>query len=137
MAIRRFDVRSNGFAKIGAELEQRLHDVAYAAATNIAERAAVSMEGPKHGRRYRRHNVTHQASAPREAPAIDTGILHGSMFVREVGPAAFIVGTNVEYAPHLEIGTVNMAARPFLVPAVEQERTAFVQAITAAVEGAR
>lgn len=29
------------------------------------------------------------------------------------------VGTNVEYAPHQELGTVNMDARPFLRPAME------------------
>jgi len=29
-----------------------------------------------------------------------------------------IVGTNVEYAPHVELGTVKQKAKPFLVPAV-------------------
>jgi len=29
------------------------------------------------------------------------------------------VGSNVEYAPHVELGTKNMAARPYLRPALE------------------
>lgn len=32
------------------------------------------------------------------------------------------VGTNVRYAPFLELGTSRMAARPFLVPALRRER---------------
>lgn len=33
-------------------------------------------------------------------------------------PAVYI-GSNVEYAPHVELGTSKMMARPFLKPAVE------------------
>lgn len=30
-----------------------------------------------------------------------------------------VVGTNVEYAPYVELGTYKMTARPFLLPALE------------------
>jgi HK97 gp10 family phage protein len=30
-----------------------------------------------------------------------------------------VVGTNVEYAPYVELGTSKMAAQPFLLPALE------------------
>ncbi len=133
MALLRATIQSNRFGQVGPLVQRRLHDVAFVAATNIAERAAASMEGSKHGHIYGRH----QASAPGEAPAIDTGILHGSMFTREVGPAAYIAGTNVEYAPDLEMGTVNIEARPFLLPAAEDERTDFERAVAAAVGGLR
>lgn len=33
---------------------------------------------------------------------------------------AVYIGTNVEYAPYVELGTVKMAARPFLKPAVAE-----------------
>lgn len=35
------------------------------------------------------------------------------------GEITVYVGTNVEYAPHQELGTVKMTARPFLRPAFE------------------
>lgn len=37
----------------------------------------------------------------------------------EKGSAVYI-GTNVEYAPYVELGTVNMDPRPFLRPAAEE-----------------
>lgn len=128
MALRRAIVTSNRTRAVSALIQRRIHDVTFAAATNIAERAVASMEGSKSGRVYGRH----RASAPGEAPAIDTGILHGSMFTREIGPTTYLVGTNVEYAPHLEMGTVNIRPRSFLLPAVEDERVPYQQALRAA-----
>ena len=50
---------------------------------------------------------------------VDTGNLRNSITheVDDGEPAAYI-GTNVEYAPYQELGTINMAAQPFLKPAV-------------------
>ena len=50
---------------------------------------------------------------------VDTGNLRNSIThtVDEEEPAAYI-GTNVEYAPYQEFGTIHMAAHPFLKPAV-------------------
>ena len=49
---------------------------------------------------------------------VDTGNLRNSIThtVDEEEPAAYI-GTNVEYAPYQELGTIHMAAQPFLKPA--------------------
>ena len=62
------------------------------------------------------------ASAERFAKKLapyDTGNLRNSITheVDEGEPAAYI-GTNVEYAPYQELGTINMDANPFLKPAV-------------------
>ncbi len=61
----------------------------------------------------------HQASAPGEPPAVWSGRLFRSVFekvipVFEKGKLAWrgFVGTNVEYAPHLEFGTKRMKPRP-------------------------
>ena len=43
----------------------------------------------------------------------------------KMGLGKAIIGFSVEYALFNEIGTSRMAARPFLVPAVESERDAF------------
>lgn len=75
---------------------------------------------PGTGRRYKRGNRTHTASAPGKSPAVDTGRLRQSIGVQKVGEGHYRVGTNVEYAPYLEFGTRRMAARPFMRPALEQ-----------------
>ena len=50
---------------------------------------------------------------------VDTGNLRNSI-THEVddGEPAVYIGTNVEYAPYQELGTINMDANPFLKPAV-------------------
>ena len=50
---------------------------------------------------------------------VDTGNLRNSIThtVDEDEPAAYI-GTDVEYAPYVCLGTIHMAAQPFLKPAV-------------------
>ena len=49
---------------------------------------------------------------------VDTGNLRNSITheVDDGEPAAYI-GTNVEYAPYQELGTIHMKAKPFLKPA--------------------
>lgn len=65
-------------------------------------------------------------SAPGEGPGVITGRLRNSITWRpgvdSVSPYVDI-GTNVFYAPFLELGTRKMAARPFLRPALESART--------------
>lgn len=72
---------------------------------------------PGTGRSYPRGRKVHIASAPGEPPAVDTGQLRASIthlveveFLKYVGH----VGSNLDKATHLEFGTKNMAARPFL-----------------------
>ena len=50
---------------------------------------------------------------------VDTGNLRNSIThdVDDGEPAAYI-GTNVEYAPYVCLGTIHMKAQPFLKPAV-------------------
>lgn len=66
-----------------------------------------------------------QATAQRLVP-VDTGRLRASIesAVKRIGDTIVrgFVGTNVEYAPHVEIGTGSMDAQPYLRPAVEAHR---------------
>lgn len=50
---------------------------------------------------------------------VDTGNLRNSIThdVDDGEPSAYI-GTNVEYAPYQELGTIHMKSQPFLKPAV-------------------
>ena len=54
---------------------------------------------------------------------VDTGNLRNSIThtVDEEEPAAYI-GTNVEYAPYVCLGTIHMNAQPFLKPAVNDHK---------------
>ena len=61
---------------------------------------------------------------------VDTGNLRNSIThtVDDGEPAAYI-GTNVEYAPYQELGTIHMAAQPFLKPAVADHANEFQKII--------
>ena len=50
--------------------------------------------------------------------AVDTGRLRASI-THATDDTSAIIGTNVEYAPYVELGTYKMASRPFLRNAIE------------------
>lgn len=52
---------------------------------------------------------------------VDTGNLRGSItYEVDAGDNAVYIGTNVEYAPHVELGTSRQKAQPFLRPAASE-----------------
>ena len=73
--------------------------------------------------RYRQGGKSYQHTTSKEgdAPNTDTGALARSV-TTEVEPDGVYVGTNMEYAPHLEFGTMSMGARPFLNPAKQAKQ---------------
>lgn len=71
----------------------------------------------------------HRASAPGEAPATDTGNLVNSGYAKRARRALWHVGYTAEYARPLEFGTPRILPRPFLRPAVDRFRQAFVDAM--------
>ena len=66
--------------------------------------------------------LTAEGYAKKLAP-VDTGNLRNSIThdVDDGEPAAYI-GTNVEYAPYVCLGTIHMKAQPFLKPAVNDHK---------------
>lgn len=54
----------------------------------------------------------------KELCPVDTGRLRNSI-THVTEDEAVYIGTNVEYAPYIELGTSRMKARPFLRPAAE------------------
>lgn len=93
----------------------------------IQRTAKKSIQSPTRGREYKRGSITHIASKPGAAPNTDTGRLVNSIFVdtkTERGKTIVTVGTNVKYGKMLEFGTTNIAARPWMRPAVEKNRNA-------------
>jgi hypothetical protein len=99
---------------IGQDLERR--------AVNVETAAKRILSLPGSGRVYRRRGVVHQASAPGQPPAVDTGLLRASIrheVVEEDGGLAAYVGSDVKYSIYLSLGTRWIAPRPFLPPALD------------------
>jgi len=91
-------------------------------AHRIEQEDKVLLSQPGSGRIYKRGNVSHQASAPGEPPAIDTSDLINSVHVEKEGSLTALVVEGAEYSADLEYGTTKMAPRPHLTPAVEKVR---------------
>lgn len=72
------------------------------------------------GRDLARRAVKVDRAAKRGCP-VDTGRLRSSIgweLGADAGGLLAVVGTDVEYAPYVELGTSRMAAQPFLRPAL-------------------
>lgn len=73
---------------------------------------------PKSGRIYQKYlpRRVHQASAPGQAPATDTGTLISGIVIdrTDVVRGRIVIAATSPHAKHLEYGTRTMAPRPFL-----------------------
>lgn len=113
------------------------------AATEAVRNEAIRrvLEPPKTGRIYRRRGIEHQASAPGESPASDTGRLVNSIRTRYADDYLVgIVSASTAYAAFLEFGTSRMEPRPYMRPALAAvDVQGIVEARVAAAigEGAR
>ncbi len=69
--------------------------------------------------------------ASKNAP-VDTSALRNSILSEShmEGDMTFVVQDGVEYGKFVEFGTSKMAARPFLVPAIERYASAFGRALS-------
>lgn len=54
-----------------------------------------------------------------DPPGVDTGNLKNNI-VTEPEEGGYAVYSNADYSAHLEYGTVNMAARPYMLPSFER-----------------
>ncbi len=61
---------------------------------------------------------------------VDTGNLKNSL-TTVIEPSGIMarVGTNVEYAPHVEFGTRRASAQPYLFPSAEEVKPHFLEAM--------
>lgn len=87
----------------------------------LAYSVRLIVSGPKTGRIYRRlGGVEHQASAPGEPPASDTGTLaqRGDVEFDANALRASVV-FRTAYALPLELGTERMEPRPYLRPSLD------------------
>jgi hypothetical protein len=120
----------NHFPEMTEKVRREAGKIALAGALNVERYAKQSMRGPKHGRTYRRGAITrkrkkgpvvvgykfHRASAPGEAPAVDTGKLINSIETSMYGETMATVSASAMYAAALE----ERMNRPFFGPAVDK-----------------
>lgn len=99
-------------------------------AKKVNDTARSLMAVPKTGRLYDRPGgKVHIASAPGEAPAIDTSNLIQSLREQMTGDLTAIAYTDVEYSVPLEFGSIQIDPRPFYLPAAEMEEDEFIDAM--------
>ena len=68
---------------------------------------------------------------------VDTGNLRGSITHEvDAGEKAVYIGTNVEYAPYVELGTSRQKAQPYLRPAATEHGNQYRQVLKNALGGA-
>lgn len=67
---------------------------------------------------------------------VDTGNLRGSItYEVDTDGDAVYIGTNVEYAPYVELGTSRQKAQPFLRPAASEHGAQYRQVLKKALGG--
>lgn len=66
---------------------------------------------------------------------VDTGNLQGSITHEVDVDNAVYIGTNVEYAPYVELGTSRQKAQPFLRPAASEHGAQYRQVLKKALGG--
>lgn len=67
---------------------------------------------------------------------VDTGNLRASITHEvDTGDNAAYIGTNVEYAPYVELGTSRQKAQPFLRPAASEHGAQYRQVLEKALGG--
>lgn len=91
--------------------------------------------GPATGRIYRRGGITHQASAPGEAPMSDTGRLAGGVLYSTTSDLSITVFHNEMRAVWLEYGTRHIRERPAWTPAAIKAQEQFDKDIRRVVLG--
>jgi HK97 gp10 family phage protein len=132
--------------KISKATEQDVRRALLRGAIAVENTAVAKIiDPPKTGRIYRSRGnkkKLHQASAPGQPPAADTGELHtGITHAEAPAPQGVIrveVGANAPYATALELGTSKMAPRPFMAPSLAENEALIRNNIAEAVRrGAR
>lgn len=134
----------NNIPQVTAKINREAKALVVRTASRIEATAKISFAEPKTGRQYKRGKAPdigkrgkrlkdrrkiHTASAPGEAPAVDTGQLTNSVQWEMTGEVSAVVGTNVEHGMHTEFGTSRMAPRPWLGPAFEEAAESFEQGL--------
>lgn len=116
--------RASKLKGLGNDVVSQVKKAIRIGGTTVRNDAILSIaQGSKSGRVYNRGGVSHRASAAGEAPASDTGYLVSNInLVMDGDGLGCTVDSRADYSSHLEFGTSQMSARPFLQPALEANK---------------
>jgi hypothetical protein len=123
----------NHIPRLTLEMETKAGILVHTTALLVEQRSKASMSGPKSGRIYRRGKKSHQASAPGEPPAVDTGKLKNSIHTTMVTTTKAQVIANTDYAERLE----KRMKRQFFSPVLDQLRDWFVTEMEKVIGGVK
>lgn len=129
----RYRVIYNRVPRIAAELHPLAARIVRKTALDLEAGIKASLQGQGHGEWY----GNHQASAPGDPPAIDTGALANSVQAYPITPTHWRVAVNADYGVYLEYGTVHMEPRPFVEPQVDEIEPVFYGAMRNLERGLR
>lgn len=125
---------------LGTSMDDALLGGVILTANDIRTDAIKSIQAVSPGRQVQRSSqgggtYTHTAAAEGSAPNTDTGKLVNSIAV-EVNKSGLyaLVGSNLDYAGFLEMGTSKMGARPWLEPALRKNRDNLNKNLNAAAD---
>ena len=113
---------------LGREMDTAIANGVFLTANDIRTDAIKSIQEQSFGSYVQRSRqgggtYTHIAAAPGSAPNTDTGKLVSSIAVEmDWDKREAEVGSNLDYATWLELGTKKMDARPWLEPALKKNR---------------
>ena len=130
-------VKLNRLPEISKVVERKVEGALLAGAQVIEGAAKLKIQtGPKTGRLYPRGDKVHQASAPGEAPATDTGNLVGGISSEKAGRLKARTTVTSEYATPLELGSADgkILARPFMQPAADESTDTVVELVSQAIK---
>lgn len=126
MTIRAEVIRKTGIKGVEAQYEIAVKRIVASGVQDTLNTAKQSIQSHgSSGITYRKYNPerTHTASAAGNPPNTDTGFLVSNIHaVIDTNGLGGDVESRADYSIHLEFGTKNMQARPFLQPALEQNK---------------
>jgi HK97 gp10 family phage protein len=123
------DIKSlnpRGFQNYTKSLQKQIKDKMNVAGNLVRNTAVQSiLGGSKSGKVYEKYNPrrTHRSSGEGQSPASDTGFLASNIVLNlEATGMVAEVESRAKYSIFLEFGTQNMKARPFMQPALEENK---------------
>jgi HK97 gp10 family phage protein len=125
---------------LGTGMEEAIFGGVILTANEIRTDAIKSIQNKSGGTQVQRSRqgggtYTHTAAAEGGAPNTDTGKLVASIAVEPNRSGVYaLVGSNLDYSGFLEFGTSKMGARPWLEPALRQNKDNLQRNINAAAD---
>jgi HK97 gp10 family phage protein len=94
----------------------------------------IALEAPKAAEKALRQTANDIVQVAKQLAPVDTGALQRSYRVEPADDSTMIVGTEIEYAPHVEYGTSNSPSQPHFIPAFHQAEETFKERLKQEVD---